>query len=359
MLVNTTSNFSAVPAKRIPANLSNLFLTESQFNVFYGVNLFCCITACSLYILLVAVLIRQSGHFTGSRLLILHQLIIEILMVAIHWPIWIATVAEGQQQRGVVRSLSFCQHYFFFYIINLTAVHYGLLGMALNRFVAIVFPHHYRTLSSKHMVLILIVFSWAMGFFCDFYVYLGAEGGFFPHPPYGVCNFNHPGGMYALVTVFRTYLPLSLTGLLYLTLFTKITVVWYRQKKVIAERNQADDPKMRAFKRRALLARVLFVMTVIHCVSFNAVPFVMTVMPWLFASQLSRQWVRFIFFSGFLSPPLVFFAMNQDCRRGVRKLLRIGNSRVGKEAFSSGNGKSGKTDLTNASIKPTINDTRV
>ncbi|XP_055348360.1 uncharacterized protein LOC129595389 [Paramacrobiotus metropolitanus] len=324
------------------ANSSFIFpvikLRDDQFTIFFNVSLTLCICISSLILFVIILIAWNQRLRTGSGVLILHQLIVEFQLVAIHWPIFLWMLATSQHS-GTSQTVTFCRHYHFSYMITVTASLWGLAFLALNRFVAIYLPFHYNKFISHMSLTIMIVLMWSIGFFTHLPFYLGAEGGFVPAPPSGICSiYNQQSAMiYALTNIPRTYLPLTFSALLYLLVFAKVGYAKWQKVMVItpnrinhifftASSNNANPGRKvnrELYQNRVTMARMLFIAAIIHCICFLTVPIGVTVAPGLYQrSPLYRNWLRTLFFVGYVSTPVLLLGMSKSHRDSAKRMLR-------------------------------------
>ncbi|XP_055342056.1 uncharacterized protein LOC129590724 [Paramacrobiotus metropolitanus] len=265
------------------------------------------------------VIIRQRSLFSGAKLLILHQLFVESQLTVIHWPVYILEFALSQHSYHF--STGFCQHYNMAYMTTMTAGLWGLPVLAGNRFLAVASPHNYSHWNRLSINVVLIMIPWFIGFFDHLHFYVGGDGGFGPTSPFGICSFQRPAISFAIANIFSTYLPLGLAGLMYILLFLKAVAI-NRKRQIWNSSGSLSAELVQNFRRRIRLARLLFAMTVVHTVCFASIP----VLQSFFAAAynrdpMTRVWVRQFFCLGYLSTPVMFFALNKECWEGAKRIF--------------------------------------
>ncbi|XP_055331242.1 uncharacterized protein LOC129583471 [Paramacrobiotus metropolitanus] len=296
------------------------YQTTGQFEAFFGVSTTVCTVTILFYLLLIMILARKTNLLSGSSFLIIHQLTMEIQIIGIHFPIYIGGLHQAIY-RKVRYTDEFCRHYMYAFMITVTAVQWGFFSLALNRFVAIHSPHNYKKWIAKKVLCAMGAGSWIIGIACYMYFYLGNEGSFVALVPYGECDFGHAGGpVFGIMAVISTYLPLFLTGVLYITLFVKVYLIG-RNRQVATDKTQKDDVRLKAFKKRVRLARLLFTTTIVHTICFATIPVMYTAMPEKMQDQVIREWVRLAYFCAYVSTPVLYFTMNADAWNGLKSML--------------------------------------
>ncbi|XP_055341999.1 proteinase-activated receptor 1-like [Paramacrobiotus metropolitanus] len=287
--------------------------------VFITVSSCLCLVTCSLTILLMVVIIRQKSLFSGAKMLILHQLVVELQMTVIHWPVHI--IAYAVSQNDYYFSTTFCRHYLIAYMTTMTAGLWGLLILACHRLLAIASPYNFSHWDRLSINVVLIITPWFIGFFDYLYFYLGGDGGFGPMAPFGICTFLQRGVSFAIANTFSTYLPLGLAGLMYILLFLKAVAI-NRKRQIWNSSGSLSAELVQNFRRRIRLARLLFAMTVIHTLCFASIPLLQSFFMAAYKSDpMTQLWVRQFFCLGYLSTPVMFFALNKECWEGAKRIF--------------------------------------
>lgn len=169
---------------------ASLSTVEDQrvLHLWLVVNGFLLLCSCILFSLLLAVLIIQRKFKSGSGLLILHQVLAEYQVATVHFFHYLLVVYKSRWTFWVDNS--YCHHYMFSYMITVTACQWGLVYLALNRFVAVCFPWAYGKWTRKWVVCLMAASCWVYGFACFAPFYFGLDGGM-------VSNFRSHGTRFA------------------------------------------------------------------------------------------------------------------------------------------------------------------
>ncbi|XP_055355230.1 olfactory receptor 4K2-like [Paramacrobiotus metropolitanus] len=301
-------------------NNSTASLDTAQLTAYLGVSSVACLTTVVLYLLLITMTFRRHRSSSGSHFLLCHQFLAEFLMVSVHWPLLLVQILLAH--RRLFASDGFCRHYMFPYMISLTATLWGLFALSFNRFIAIIFPHAYPRFTRQRFLLAQLVACWLLGIFVHlpFYVDTG-DNRFVAEPPLGLCNFAHQGEVFVIGSVLRVYLPLALTGVTHIIVLSRVAVTSLHRNGVDATAPAPAKVSV-AYRKRVLLTKMLFANWIVHCLCFASVPFFLSVLPgWVFHEMLTLQWLRGVFFLGYLSTPVLFYAMNEELREAAKRLL--------------------------------------
>ncbi|OQV17310.1 hypothetical protein BV898_08560 [Hypsibius exemplaris] len=279
-----------------------------------------------LLILLLFHIVRTK--LTGSTVLIAHLLALQLLLCSVYFPILFIDSFAGLN--GASLNLN-CPVLLLMYIGAVQAQHWASLVLAINRYVAIALPHHYRKLVSKPVLTMMILAPWIIGTGGTIPLYFGSGGKFGVKPVYGYCAITVAGRVYgfrALWQTIGTYIPTVLMGIIYVTLFLRLAI----DGRVCFGRTREKEDLTGLEKRlekRVTMAKMLVAAHVCYCVCFLPGPIVVLAFPQLYGQHLMlAHWLNgFLTLCGYAASPVIFLCLSSDYRTGVRNLFTQRNSR--------------------------------
>ncbi|XP_055335714.1 alpha-1A adrenergic receptor-like [Paramacrobiotus metropolitanus] len=277
-----------------------------------------------------------------SRILILHQLITESQITLFYWPVNYVLLPVLHPSFVTITD-KFCHHFQYGFAVTLGATWYGLAVLALNRFVAVVWPFKYQYWITKPLIAIQMIIPWAMGIVVVIRFYL-MKGGFPFSAKSRICDIKTDDEAFQITSVFGLFLPLLLSCVFYVGLFIGFRINRKRQtvglipqasgsisdhkSRTTMHSNAVVVENFRKSKRRLNLAKGLFVVSVIHLVGFASDPVFLAAVP---EGQdrypYVRQWILLLFYVGYLSTPVIITITNQDAKALARKIFRAAGCR--------------------------------
>ncbi|XP_055344379.1 uncharacterized protein LOC129592385 [Paramacrobiotus metropolitanus] len=314
ILVNVTDGASSVFAEY-----------QTAFVAFMAVTLVICVAGSLLFLLPMAVVLRQRRLFRSSRLLIANQSFMEFQLLVVHLPLAVlGTYLAETRNSALFYNDRFCTVQLFINLSTVVASLWGLFILAVNRYIAVTFinPERYRRWTSSGVQLLQIAFVWIVGFSCHLYflaVPLGgaATAGRFPFKGCIVRS----GTALLLKQIFGHYLPVGLTALTYLLLMMRF--LWARhQRRVHPDTAGVKEREGRAFQRRVLLWKIFLLAAAVHCVTFLLQPVAVFLFPYSSRHPIVSLWTRIVFNLGQLSTPIMLIALSKDCRAGIAEVCQ-------------------------------------
>ncbi|XP_055337371.1 rhodopsin-like [Paramacrobiotus metropolitanus] len=327
---NSISNNSAAIFENQSSLVPAWIIYSTTLQVWVAIIGILAIIGTSLNVPLFVTIATGSKLNTGSGALIAHLLFIESMLCSVWNPIICISMYTAH-----IKPLShtFCQYALFGYYIFLHCANWSTLLLAINRFVAIMFPHQYSKVSSKPALLFSMSFGWMVAIGFNLPGFLGVSGDYVPIPPWGGCGtkvtaqfawFN------ALLTGVLTSIPVSGVGLAYIVMFVKIGVVWCRNRNAVVTK-QKDDSSAGARHDRSVLqkrrfdsAKMLFISYLWYSLCYLPAPIASSVYPQAYASMPALQLaLRGVLLMGYAFNPVIYIAMNSEYRKRLFKLLHI------------------------------------
>lgn len=261
-----------------------------------------------LVLLLVTSFYHEKLH-TGSRILIIHLMVMHLLICAIYYPL--LNISSYMVLRGQIISIH-CQPILLLHNGTMHAQNWASLVLAINRYTAITLPHCYKKLVTTKALIVMIVLPWLIGIGDTMPVYFGVGGDFILAPPYG-CVFQTNDGIYG--TVWATiggYVPIALMGIIYVTLFLQLAIARYHANRSVTNPITAQlsssipVSKSRTTRTRQMsMVKMLVASFVWYCLCFIPGPLIVTEFPFLYAEHfMLRLWVLSIMLCGFAASPV-------------------------------------------------------
>ena len=236
------------------------------------------IHVCSLLtnLTFVFVVIADKTSLAGPRLLILNLALCGLVLSAGWFPAT-TLVSYFSQQRAPTSCAFFAGTIFF-----VTATNWADVPIAINRMVAICYPHHYRPFNSKKISLLMIVASWCVGLIPAILTTF-RMGAMYAGRPYGHCLILPLGPYGRIFGLIPSVIPFCIVGILSIMIF----VMAYMKTRAV---NSLEATGKRLIKRRLNIAKAMLASVVWHVVtSFPIIFFTMTFpqiisqQPWLSA----------------------------------------------------------------------------
>ncbi|XP_055351846.1 uncharacterized protein LOC129598121 [Paramacrobiotus metropolitanus] len=115
--------------------------------------------------------------------------------------------------------------------------------------------------------------------------------------------------MLVVCNVFGTYLPLILACVVY------VPTLCRRRHRITTG---ISPVVTKSYRTKQRLTVMLFVLTLVHAICFASVPIMNSFFPELYIKDpMARLWWRQFLSLGYLSTPVLFFAVNRGFRKGI------------------------------------------
>ncbi|GAU96044.1 hypothetical protein RvY_07546 [Ramazzottius varieornatus] len=317
----STHQTSKISGSSVPPNATAFNVTAFWMQCSSSLTIWFVLTlglafACGMFnVVFLGAICITANLRTGSGVLIGHLAMIETFMCLVHIPIYMAGVLVHSQ------SLFTCRFTQFFYSLTNTAGYWNILFLAVNRFVAVLYPLHYHTFVRRRFPAIFILSMWVMGVLFTIPMELDVNGGIGINQLWGGCSvseFKLGRFDYRFVqSTLKTYVPLALAGLLYVVLL--ITSRMKSSRSVTVENHGAS----RSHHHKLAMSKMLFVSAIFYSLSFFAYPILAKSMPveMFLAHPMLQHWMVTVSVSGYAVHPVFLMFNSTIHRNGVRKLL--------------------------------------
>ncbi|OQV26144.1 hypothetical protein BV898_00266 [Hypsibius exemplaris] len=276
--------------------------------------LICLCGVCSNIVCLSAICIYPKLRHIGN-ILVANFVCINLVLSSLTYPLSILTVYLHRHST-LYFPAQFCQWIFFYYFC-IHSLCWQECMLALNRFVAIILPFHYRKISSRNAIISTVGCGYVVPFLLNVCAAtVGSVALFSSEPPFGACLPNPSADYIAKMAhgAVGVYLPMSLVGLAYTVIFVKVVT-----NKVL----QRGQPMSGSHKRRVAVAKMLCAGFLWFCLTYLPQP----VLTGFFKSSYdSHPWSyvgsRWALFMGAGANAMVYALTNKDYRRGMAHVLR-------------------------------------
>ncbi|XP_055340864.1 D(2) dopamine receptor A-like [Paramacrobiotus metropolitanus] len=239
-----------------------------------------------LFILLLLVIIRGRFYHTGCGALILHQVLVEMSMVVIHIPLNILNIHSGHRGFFTPRD---CAGIHFTFITTMMVTNWAQLALALNRFVATLYPHKYHLWVTKMALAAQVAIIWCVGLLLTAPQLFGVDGTYGLDQPWNNCAFlmRNAGPYTKIGGTMGVYLPTALLMALYLTIFIRLQCF----SRQVVQNNQN-------------------ILGLLHTAIYEK-------------SVTGLQlWLRTVYLCGYIMTPVFFFSLNKDYQNGLLEITR-------------------------------------
>ncbi|OQV12595.1 hypothetical protein BV898_13160 [Hypsibius exemplaris] len=283
-----------------------------------------------LIILLLIASFQLERLRKGSHILLIHLMCVDLILCGVTFPISNITTYMGM--RGSPIDIR-CNVFMFLHLSALYAENWTSLALAISRFVALTLPYHYQYVISKRVLTFMFIMPWAIGLASNLAVYLEIGGKFVQQTvPFRVCVVaaDESFGYRFIGVTAGTYLPIALIGVIYLTLGVRRLVKYLKGRQVSPMAGAVpvvERPHLRTIKsRHIIMAKMLTVTFLWHCLCFLPPPTLQSGFPWLVARYpvLIQLWLfKTLALCGYVVSPFILLALSSDHRSGMRSLLRF------------------------------------
>ncbi|XP_055348970.1 melatonin receptor type 1A-like [Paramacrobiotus metropolitanus] len=270
-----------------------------------------------LYALLLTVIIQRKAYRSGCEILILHQIFVDVVMVAILIPSNILNVYLGQYNLFGYRD---CAAMHFIFMTTLGVSNWSQTTLAVNRFVATLYPHSYKYWVSPVALVCMVAFDWLLTIANNIPEALSVDGSYGFSQTWRNCGYwiNRPGLFIQFYVAINIYIPTIVMMLLYLVIFARIG----RMRRITVESSSTSlDRRRSRFRRRVMMAKILCFTSLWYCACFY---------PQNIAGSLRvdgklvfmQLWLRTLYLCGYILTPVFFFGLNHEYRAALGRIMQ-------------------------------------
>ena len=251
---------------------------QSRFTAWYTLTILLCFLLGFFNVLCVLVIYKTRALRTGAGALMAHMIFIESITCLITLPVWLTLTFIHLTTTLTCRIFQF-----FFAVVNI-AVYFNILILAINRFVAIIFPLSYRQFTQPRWIKTFISLIWMISVVVNIPMeFVGGVGHFGIDRVWGGCaaNLIRPGqpDYRSLHIILAMYSPLALTGVLYIFILLKARTKTHHTDVSPAEPSGDAAREARVYRRKMNMSYLLFFSFLAYCVLFLSFPLVTRSIP--------------------------------------------------------------------------------
>ncbi|OQV25587.1 hypothetical protein BV898_00523 [Hypsibius exemplaris] len=265
-----------------------------------------------------------------TNILVANLVIINILLaVSVHPPAFVALL---YRQYGLLPK-NFCLFNVYYFFITHAFV-WQECALAVNRFVAIILPLHYKLINTKSVMLWSVFAGYLISFGINAYPLGARVHSYVSSLPFGGCQYNPEGSnsFAVLHSVLGVYLPMGIMGVSYVVIFGTIVLRKmngqpghlvappFRAASQVAPPSRAASQVQQA--RRFRLAVMLFVSVVWFALTYLPHPILTAFFKDIYtADPRSYFYVRWVLQLGVAGNPVIYALLNRDFRAGIAAVL--------------------------------------
>ena len=296
---HSNSSVNSVSTANHSSSLINAAVTVT-FYTWFGCTLAISIISTLILLLLLASSFRLKTLRTGSRILLIHLMFIQLLICGIIFPV--QTVVTQQAITKTLPPYLSCRPFMLFYMTIFYAENWSSVLMAFNRFVAIELPHHYKKWLTKRALAGTMILPWLIGFGSTLPIYFGMGAIFTWNVPSGVCYAAANGSYMIAWYAIGFFVPMALIGTCYIVLFLRLKLRRAAVANLYANRpgaaaagaaanmvvtkNPHNIQQFLLRKRHIQIAKMLIMSFVFYCLCFVPSP----LLSGSFAAMYLRNW---------------------------------------------------------------------
>ncbi|XP_055346104.1 green-sensitive opsin-1-like [Paramacrobiotus metropolitanus] len=306
-----TFNDSAATNVSLPTN--SVFRVTSNATIWLAVYALICGFGIILNCFLLVVILTQRKLQTGSGWLIAHKQILDVILCAIIFPIMISPVINLYVNiEGLTVNCVWAQ------FVQLTLMQVGYwtaFFLGVNRLFALLLPHKYSVIAAKPSLVGCIAFSWFIVLVCDIPTLfnIGMKFGVTVNS----CGILGPTDnfTYIVMTAFGQYIPVVLSGVIYITIFLTIRI---KMSSRVGAAGQRSDVS----RRRVVIAKLLFASYIWNTVCSQLPIALIQLVPRSAGNRaLLSLWLRTIHALEYAANPMFFLLLSDDYQQGSKQLL--------------------------------------
>jgi hypothetical protein len=281
----------------------------SSLSIWFSVLLIICIFGSVSNFILLFVIVSHKRLRSGCGILIGHLIATYLLMCSIHFPIY-GFMLYGRNFWFTLPN-NICKYVHYLQVISLYASNWTEACLAINRWIAIVFPHHYPAWTTLKVCLTMVTFCWVFSIVTILPFCFDMVGLLTASAKIGQCVLLARGYLGNLILMFNSYMPYAVVGVASLTIFAKILrsrILSQSRRAAVCHLNNARLarlPEQQLLAKRLNVARVLLI-SFLFCVLCNLpIPITASFFGAVFnRSPLLNIWLRICLLSQYAFNPV-------------------------------------------------------
>ncbi|OQV11476.1 hypothetical protein BV898_14205 [Hypsibius exemplaris] len=277
---------------------------------------------CNAFLFLV--IARSKRLRAGTGFLILNLVFACLLASTVNYPLHALMVVGKTFWFPLPGSVCNYTHY----IMSITAYanNWFEAFLGINRFVATVCPHGFRSWTSARVCLVISIFCWTFGAVTTlpFCFGMGAQ---FLVSDFGQCRGLVTSSLGVALLSLNTYLPYGIVAIAIVPVLSKLFALqlakWRSRMIARPEAIFGETSQQRALLRRRLTVARMLLLSFLFCLACN--------LPLSIASSFFTEaygripllslWLRVFLVFQYAATPVIFFACNDDYRHNLRRLI--------------------------------------
>lgn len=288
----------------VTRNMTNFQLNSVAVQVWLASLWLTCAVGALTSILLLIVIVMNSGARKGYRFLVAHMLVLLIVYFVVHYPA-IGIFVYADQMKNWRVSNSQCNLVTFPIMATGFASNWTDLFTAFNRVVAVVFPAKYKTYVLSRWSSWSIGFVWIISLTFSALPFSGTGGHFKMF--LGTCNWSPDGRAGTMVQTLGIYFPFTFVGISYFMIFLKFFYLKLTARFRIRPRPENCVAKLiqRTSNRRFRVAGMLFLSFLCYSLCYLPFPLMKLFFEDVFRSRpMIFLWLRVLLVVGQMMTPV-------------------------------------------------------
>ena len=198
------------------------------------------------------------------------------------------------------------------YYLLKQSLHWSEFLVAANRFVAVIFPHKYKQVTSTRVVISSIIGCWLLSWICELIPLLEMGAVMDSKNAWKMCLQHGKGNPlgFILLLAINTYIPISAEGALYLTIFVIFycKALTHRRKAAVDPENvpdvQVTPAEVGKTEYRLRVAKMLFCGYILTATCSVMTPIIAAVYPGYLVSPVLFLVLRAVLLGGYSLHPV-------------------------------------------------------
>ncbi|OWA50173.1 hypothetical protein BV898_14698 [Hypsibius exemplaris] len=320
---NLTGRFNTSLNTSIATTILPQF-SRLSIRLWFGFSIACCIFGTTFLLILLSASTKRQQLRNGSHILLNHLMLMQLAICSVIFPIALIVSYLMLLQRSPYLN---CPAFMLVYTTLFFSENWANVLIAVNRFVVIIIPHYYAKWATKPVLYGMIVVPWicGLGFSIPVYRGIGASFTAAPDPVLGFCYPRSNGGPFIVVWfTFLNYVPITLTGFLYIAIFLKLAVTKQSIRGRINPQFIVGDVRAAVPRAKNIaIARMLVVSFFFNFITLVPGPIITAFFPLFAMKGLVQMWVaKTLVLCGYVVSPVIFLTMSADYQKAVCKLAR-------------------------------------
>ncbi|OWA53645.1 hypothetical protein BV898_18066 [Hypsibius exemplaris] len=321
--MNSSSNSSH--ASTVPPFPMLSPTTQKEVIAWIAATLSICVVGIFTNVLLLRVMWSAKLQRSGVSFLLFHFVAVNLLMCLITVPAAIFLVVVKRDGWQIPSNI--CYYITTINTINMTVVNWSDAGLALNRFVALYFPHSYKAWSATPVSVAIIISGWLIAIGLTMPFTTAAGGQRVTLSAIGLCSLARSGRLGVFLTTCTSFVPFGISGAGALLILWKCFSYSRLRLATVGSTEDGnlgpDATRHKMAQRRLKMAKML--LFTYFWTGLCAIPAYVVVrasFPHLFdPSSVSVLWIRTSTACQYALTPYILLISNPEYQRRAKVLL--------------------------------------